>query len=297
MIPAVRPKIEQNTAMRPSTFGLRTLLLAIAGVALVCGGGQFAGVKGMFGALSVVCLFVGIVAIRRGSSTVPSFAMPGALASFMLALLVGAVDNAREAANNCVCQGRMYQLGHAIQIYVDLNSTLPPVYTTDSNGKPLHSWRTLLLPIVEEQLLFAQTKLDEPWNSPANHSVVNTPLAQFVCDGLRRQPHSLETTYVAVVGHDTVWQPGRGVRIDEITDGPENTIMLIEMKNSGIQWAEPRDLDWNNPPPTVDKNRLVESLSNHPQGLNVIFADWHRETLPSTIPIEQFEALLTKSGG
>jgi prepilin-type processing-associated H-X9-DG protein len=93
------------------------------------------------------------------------------------------------------------------------------------------------------------------------------------------------------------WSVPGGAKLSDITDRPENTILLVEMKNSGIKWAEPRDLDLNNLPPGITKQNLLHSLSNHAGGFNAVFADTHVEFIPETIPWADFEALLTVAGG
>ena len=46
-------------------------------------------------------------------------------------------------------------IGLALHNYHDMHPSFPPVYIADKNGKPLHSWRVLLLPLVGENDLFA----------------------------------------------------------------------------------------------------------------------------------------------
>ena len=45
---------------------------------------------------------------------------------------------------------------------------LPPAYTVDADGRPLHSWRTLILPYLEQEPLYQTIDLSKPWNDPAN---------------------------------------------------------------------------------------------------------------------------------
>jgi prepilin-type processing-associated H-X9-DG protein len=86
--------------------------------------------------------------------------------------------------------------------------------------------------------------------------------------------------------------------VSATVDGLDKTILLVEMKNSGIHWAEPRDLDLDNLPPTIDKNRLFESLSAHEGGVFVAFADGHIEHLPMKhSSLEYLEALVSRNGG
>ena len=48
------------------------------------------------------------------------------------------------------------------------NKHLPPAAICDKNGKPLLSWRVAILPYLDENKLYKQFHLDEPWDSPHN---------------------------------------------------------------------------------------------------------------------------------
>jgi prepilin-type processing-associated H-X9-DG protein len=102
---------------------------------------------------------------------------------------------------------------------------------------------------------------------------------------------------VAVAGPGTAWHPSRGLAKAEIKDNPHDTILVVELKNSGIGWAEPRDFDLSNLPPGITKDNLLKSLSNHKGGFHALFADGHIEFIPDTIPWRDFEAMLTIAGG
>ena len=46
-----------------------------------------------------------------------------------------------------------------------IHKTFPPAYSTDAAGKPLLSWRVLILPYIDQQGLYEQFHLDEPWDT------------------------------------------------------------------------------------------------------------------------------------
>ena len=194
-----------------------------------------------------------------------------------------------------VCPENIHNLGHATLIYVYAKDQFPPAYTTDASGNRLHSWRTILLPYMEQQDLFARFKMDEPWNSEHNSPATKVRPAYLHCPADDKAGES-DTSYVAVVGPGTIWSATRKISMSDIKDGPADTLLFIEMKNSGIHWAEPRDLELDNLPPGVTKQNFGKVLSNHPGGFFAVFADGHIEFIPSTIPWEQFEAMSTYAG-
>jgi len=193
------------------------------------------------------------------------------------------------------CANTLHQIAIGLMNYEDKHRSLPPVCLTDGVGKPAHSWRTLILPEIEEQELFTRYRMGEPWNSPHNRQVTDNRIGVFRCprdDGAGEY----DTSYVAIVGPNTAWAPDKGTRLSQITDRSK-TILLVEMKNSGIKWAEPRDLDLGNLPPGVTKHSLLKTLSNHDGGyINVLFADGHTESISSSIPWEEFEAMIAING-
>jgi prepilin-type processing-associated H-X9-DG protein len=212
-------------------------------------------------------------------------------------LFVSWVNSTREAGRRQQCANNLKQLGTALLNYDTVHRHFPPLYTTDKTGTPLHSWRTFLLPYLERANEFYQLRLDEPWDS-----LNNKPLTRIDVYGLFRCPSDTKagqyhTNYVAVVGPGTAWQGGKGLTTDDIKDDPHDTILLIELKDSGIRWAEPRDLDLSNLPPGITKDNLLKSLSNHKGGFHALFADGHVELIPVTIPWADFEAMLTIAGG
>ena len=69
-------------------------------------------------------------------------------AGVLVAILLRAVHKAREAAILNQCRNNLKQFGLAMLYYEWVHGSLPPAFTVDENGKPLHSWRTLLLRLI-----------------------------------------------------------------------------------------------------------------------------------------------------
>src|SRR5262245_49310958 len=62
----------------------------------------------------------------------------------------------REAARRMQCASNLRNIVVALHSYESTYGCLPPAYTIDADGKPLHSWRTLILPFIDQQLLYNQ---------------------------------------------------------------------------------------------------------------------------------------------
>ena len=94
------------------------------------------------------------------------------------------------------------QVSLALQQYCLVNGSYPPSFVTDKNGKPLYSWRVLVLPYLDQVDLFDAFNLDEAWDSPHNRPLSDTRINVFTCP--RNMNRSgCETNFFAVVGPGT----------------------------------------------------------------------------------------------
>jgi len=94
----------------------------------------------------------------------------------LVALLLPAVQSAREAARRAQCSNNLKQIALAFHNYHDTYRTFPPAYIPDEDGNPKHSWRVLILPFLEQRALYEQYNFDEPWDSPNNRIVGNASI-------------------------------------------------------------------------------------------------------------------------
>lgn len=160
----------------------------------------------------------------------------------IIALLLPAVRTVREPARRMQCGNHLKQIGLALDSYHDDFGELPPAYTVDSDGQPLHSWRTLLLPYLDRKDLYDRLDLAKPWNAPENASVFDDE-SWLQCPSLRDLTPS-QTTYLAIVTTTSCLRPGRSLAFAEITDEKHGTIGMIEVTAEyAVPWMEPRDAD------------------------------------------------------
>lgn len=162
----------------------------------------------------------------------------------LICLLLPAVQSAREVSRRTSCKNNVKQIGLALHNYHDRYGSFPPPYTVGADGRPLHSWRVLILPYLDEIPLYNRFRLDEPWNSPHNIDVGKEMPDVYACPSREPPDEDLKnrTSYVAVVGDGTMW-PGDGQsrQLSDVSDAASNTILVIE-SDCGITWYEPRDL-------------------------------------------------------
>lgn len=203
------------------------------------------------------------------------------------ALLMPAVHSARVAAERAGSSNNLKQIALAMHNYHENYNALPPAYTVDADGNKLHSWRTLLLPFMEQQNLYNQLKLDEPWDSPTNQSVGSNTIYSYTRDGIETN-----TDYVLITGPGTLFEDSKAIRLAEVLDGTSNTIMIVEVVNSDISWMEPRDF-------TIDEflANVAGGTTPFPGGRNVALADGSVRFLSSSMPTDQLRNLITRNDG
>jgi hypothetical protein len=203
----------------------------------------------------------------------------------------------RRAARRMLCSNRLKQIGLALQNYHDEFRSLPPAYIADEDGKPIHSWRVLILPYMEQQELYKKYSFSEPWNGPNNSKLHHEFVDVFTCPSRSSRQSRTDTSYVAVKGSQTAWPGENTINYDNITDGASNTILVVEMVKSGIHWMEPRDLDFDQMPIAVNPQQGQGISSEHPSVALVVFADGHTAALMKDTPPETLRRLLTIADG
>jgi len=154
-----------------------------------------------------------------------------AIIGILVALLLPAIQAAREAARRVQCTNKLKQIGLAFLNYESAKKQLPLAYTPNYggqigtgpcpgnliggnalNGKPHHFVLTFILPYIEEQALYDQidTQTTTPltnWNYTAlsptkrtiNNDVVKVDLSEYLCPSTENRPNTYTTDYFTIV--------------------------------------------------------------------------------------------------
>ena len=216
---------------------------------------------------------------------------------FVIALLLPACSSAREAARRCQCANNLKKIVVAMNSYKAKYGCYPPAYTIDQDGRPLHSWRTLLLEFLDHEL-YVRFKFDEPWCSHDNRFLMSDlkNRGTYYCPDDSDRGY-LDTSYVMLVGPTAFSNGPTGRKSTEITDDPATTIIVVEMSHSGIYWTEPRDLNVSQMSFKINDMNQVSIRSEHSMGANVLFADGNVRYLNDLAITETLLKSLTKING
>lgn len=213
------------------------------------------------------------------------------------ALLLPAIQAAREAARRVQCSNHLQQIGLAMHNYHAAHRSFPPAYVADAAGQPLYSWRVLLLPYLEQQVLFDQFDKEKAWDSPENLAVSETNIPTYRCPSSPESPQEALTNYVLVTGPGALFNGAHSPSIAEVPDGTVKTIMLVEVRDLDIHWAEPRDLAFDEIVAAgINGGDHQGCASYHHGGINVAFFDGSAHFLAETLDPEVFRAMLTSDG-
>jgi type II secretory pathway pseudopilin PulG len=208
----------------------------------------------------------------------------------LMALLLPATRSARPAARRMQCVNNLKQIALALHNYESTYKALPPIYTVDAAGKPLHSWRTLILPYLEQQPLYETIDLSKPWNDPANAKAYATEMSQYRCPELNLPTSN--TTYLAMVAPNGCFLPDRSRRLSEITDDRGSTLMVIEVDSGhAVHWMAPMDADESLVMGISSKSKL-----NHVGGMNGAFVNGSVRFLRADFPAAKRRAMISIAG-
>ena len=237
------------------------------------------------GAGVVVAIAVGVVALLL------------LLACGGFFLLIPSMGRAGGAAQRSMCTNNLKQIGLALHNYHDVYNCFPPAVITDKDGKPMRSWRVAILPYIEQQALYQRYNFNEPWNGPRNRLVADQVIPTYRCPS-DRSPSPTETNYVMIVGKGTIGgTPNEIVGVKDITDGTSNTILVVEVTGSGINWAEPRDLTLEEFAYRINDGSGKGICSKHPGGAMVLVADGSVRFVSDALDPETLRRLILRNDG
>jgi competence protein ComGC len=219
----------------------------------------------------------------------------------LLWLVFPLLQRATASVQKLQCQSNLEQIAQAIRQYELEHGTLPPAYLTDDKGKPMHSWRVLLLPQLGHRGLYERYRFDEPWNGPNNSSLIASMPEVFACPADPDGRIKGETSYMVIVGPKTAF-PGKSVSSSAmIRDDPSLTILVAETPVAGVAWTEPRDLDATRMKFAINGAVSGEIGSSHRegeyQGANVVTLDGKTRFISELFPDEYLQGMSTTNGG
>jgi type II secretory pathway pseudopilin PulG len=213
----------------------------------------------------------------------------------LVVLLLPSIPSARGAARRMQCTNNMKQIIIAFHNYHDKYGHFPPAYTVDEGGRPLHSWRVLILPYIEQTALYQKIRLDEPWDSEYNRRFHSEVPSVFRCpSGNPREtipvPDSSGCFYSVIDGSEAAFFGSHTMSND--TKDSKETIFLTE-RRVPVNWMLPLgEITFETACKGVNADAMGIS-SYHIGGANVVLGDGTILFLSDTTNIETLRKMLT----
>ena len=245
-----------------------------------------------------------------------------ALALLALAGVYG-VAKLREAGRRTSCLCNLMNLSLALTNYESSYGSFPPAFIADSQGRPMHSWRVLILPYLDRADLYERYRFDEPWDGPNNIKLLDEMPRVFACPS--HSPDAREfagigqragiglasvfacgsavpserarrrfTSYTAVFGPHCMFRGSAPVVLSDVRDGLGATLLIGEVTDANIPWTKPEDIDIGQHPRLGDR---IGFRSEHNAGVNFGLADGRPRCIRLDTPQQILDGLYTRDGG
>ena len=183
-------------------------------------------------------------------------------------------------------------IGLAMHNYHDTYGRFPlaAVYAKNDKDrkKPLLSWRVAILPFIEEDKLYGEFKLDEPWDSDHNKKLLPRMPKIY---GRSDAKSDGSTFYQVFVGKNAAFDDGlKKINFAHFTDGTSNTLLVVEAAKA-VPWSKPEDLPYDPDKPLPKLGGLFDD------GFHALFADGWVQFIKKDIEEKTLRALITRNGG
>ena len=223
----------------------------------------------------------------------------GPAAGKAAAELIQSLASARKFA---LRTNNLKQIGLALHAYHDANGKLPTnIY--NAKGEAILSWRVHLLPYLEQDNLYRQFRMDEPWDGPNNKKFIEQMPKVYEVPG-REAPKGM--TYFqgfvspkrgaprnpgGVLQFGEAWlvegeKTGRSLAT--IPDGTSNTIAVVEARDP-VNWTKPDDIPFGEKLPPMGEARAERFAA--------LMFDGSVRLLPTRLDAATLRALITVNGG
>jgi hypothetical protein len=203
--------------------------------------------------------------------------------------LLEMIVKARGVARRLGTDNNLRQIALAMHNYHSAEGAFPPAAITDKNGKALLSWRVAILPYVEQDQLYRQFRLDEPWDSAHNKKLLEKMPPIYAVPKEGQEPGTA-THFRVFLGKGAAFEGDKGLTLGSFTDGTSNTLLAVEAADA-VPWTKPEELSYD------PKKALPKLGQAGAEKFHAVLADGSSKVLSKKIDESVLRAIITRNGG
>ena len=183
----------------------------------------------------------------EGLPKIPTWSCSIGFGALILFLILPKISDERNSTPRTLCKNNLKQIGLALHNFHDRHGRFPDS-VVQTEDLPARSWRVELLPFLDQSREFNIYDKKSVWDSATNIPLSHRELRSYTCPAV---PHLASqdssgrwySAYATLTGPQTAFPGGRGLSLEEFSDGTSNTALVVEACGQQIVWTEPRDIE------------------------------------------------------
>jgi type II secretory pathway pseudopilin PulG len=191
----------------------------------------------------------------------------------------------------------LQRIAEALNAYAVQHGSYPSPIVYDTNGKPLYSWRVLILEQLGEAQLAANFRRDLAWDAPENAILLSQCPKVFMCPTLSKNQIAASANYALITGNNTLFPTSGPLTFSQISDGRDRTLLVAEVDLAGGEWSQPWDIDIAKLNTRIGFGGVDAIGGNHAGGGAIAFADGTPGWLPEDLSPALLRGLISPAGG
>jgi Protein of unknown function (DUF1559) len=219
----------------------------------------------------------------------------GCLATFIAMVFFPSAKNALGVRQRALGMSNAKQIADALNSYRVTYGSYPTPTVVDAAGKPLYSWRVLILPQLGYDSLYNAYQLDQSWDSPTNLNLMAQMPPVYACPGNINALAVQETNFSLIIGPGTLFPPGKPVNPDQMLDKASETLLVVETTDGAFTWTQPGDISSSNGI-AIGKRSMVDVGGNYPDCFIAATVDGSPVAIKDTIPRASLDSMVSPNG-
>jgi type II secretory pathway pseudopilin PulG len=211
-----------------------------------------------------------------------------AMAGILIALLLPAVQAAREAARRIESKNHLKVIGLALHNYHEVWRAFPPGGIVDQNGQERHGWQTMLLPYIDRTDVYKKIEFNVPWTDPRNLAPLQTQILDYLAPGIDQKKDASGYALSHYAGNSHVFGKNTMYRFRDFQSGASSAMLAGEAAGNFKPWGHPEN--WRDPAQGFNTGPDSFGRPSSP-GVNILMADGAVRFMSSNQDPEVLKAL------